>query len=102
MLLSPRHTHSPTHTNLLLELRAERQVSTGLVLRLLCGGGLWFLEQLGRQGIGRLGQELDQVSVQSVRVFLDEFFRSIGHLSLMRACVCVCVLGKWWGESVCV
>lgn len=89
-IINPQtYPNPPTPTHLLLELGAEGEVPTGLVTRLLSrSGGRCFLpEQLRRQGIGRLGQELGEVSVQPVGVFLDEVIRPVRYLSRVRTCV---------------
>jgi len=38
------------------------------------------LEQLGREGVGRLGQELDEARVQAVGVLLQEVVRRVRDL----------------------
>ena len=42
-----------------------------------CGG---FLEEVGRQRVGGLGEKRREVSVQPVSVLLDELLRCVRHL----------------------
>lgn len=62
--------------HLFLELRAEGRVAACFVVR-ACGG---FLEKVGRQRVGGLGEKRREVSVQPVSVLLDELLRCVRHL----------------------